>query len=274
MSRQDLLDVRTHFAFGRNWASYAETIGDEQIERASAGLLRLAGEKLRGARFLDIGSGSGLHSLAALKLGAREVLAIDLDEHSVGTTQAVLERHASAGSWQVRQSSVFELDRRQAGEFDIAYSWGVLHHTGDLDRALRAAATFVGSGGIFCVALYRRTLMCPFWKREKKWYSRTGDRGQRIARNTFVALLQIKLALQGKSLKRYIAAYGQSNRGMDFRHDLHDWLGGYPYESIAPRELHAILSSTGLVAEREFVDGKKRLGVFGSGCDEYVFRRP
>jgi 2-polyprenyl-6-hydroxyphenyl methylase/3-demethylubiquinone-9 3-methyltransferase len=274
MSSQDLLDVRSHFAFGRNWANYAATIGDEQISRASEGLQRLAGEKLRGARFLDIGSGSGLHSLAALKLGAREVLAVDLDEHSVGTTQAVLERHAPSASWQVQQSSVFDLDRHLVGEFDIVYSWGVLHHTGDLDRALRATATFVKPDGILCVALYRRTLMCPFWKREKNWYSRAGDRGQRFARGTFVALLRIKLALQGKSLKHYTEAYGLSNRGMDFWHDLHDWLGGYPYESIAPHELHAILRTTGLVAEREFVDGKKRLGLFGSGCDEYVFRRP
>lgn len=88
---QDLTRAESHFAFGRNWAEYAGKITEAEVREAEAGLLRLmGGERLEGKRFLDIGSGSGLHSLAALRLGAREVLAVDIDADSVATTRAVL----------------------------------------------------------------------------------------------------------------------------------------------------------------------------------------
>src|SRR5207247_8238271 len=99
------------FAFGRNWAAYAEKIAHAEIDEAVRGLSRLLGnERLDGKRFLDIGSGSGLHSLAALHLGAKEVVAVDIDADSVATTKAVLERHAPRGTFRVEQKSVFDLD--------------------------------------------------------------------------------------------------------------------------------------------------------------------
>src|SRR2546427_7970550 len=140
-SKGDLRQQEAHFAFGKNWAAYAEKIAQAQINEAVRGLSRLLGnERLDGKRFLDIGSGSGLHSLAAFHLGAKEVVAVDIDADSVATTRAVLERHASRGRFRVERKSVFDLDPAHQGTFDTAYSWGVLHHTGDLDNAIRRAA--------------------------------------------------------------------------------------------------------------------------------------
>lgn len=77
--REDLTSVDTHFAFGKNWAAYAENVTAAEIAEAERGLSRLLGsDRLDGQRFLDIGCGSGLHSLAALRLGAQEVVAVDL----------------------------------------------------------------------------------------------------------------------------------------------------------------------------------------------------
>jgi 2-polyprenyl-6-hydroxyphenyl methylase/3-demethylubiquinone-9 3-methyltransferase len=67
----------------------------------------------------------------------------------------------------------------------------------------------------------------------------------------------------------YVAGY--KTRGMDFEHDVHDWLGGYPYESVTPAAMRAQMAQLGLEPVREFVE--RRVGVFGSGCDEYVYRR-
>jgi SAM-dependent methyltransferase len=147
----DWTQAETHFAFGRNWAAYAEKVTEAEVEEAVKGLSRLlGGERLDGKRFLDIGSGSGLHSLAALRLGAAEVLAVDLDADSVATTKAVLSRFAPRGNWRAEQRSVFDLDPQRKGTFDIVYSWGVLHHTGDMMRAIRQAAAMTARGGYSC----------------------------------------------------------------------------------------------------------------------------
>ena len=111
MTVQDLTRQETHFAFGRNWAEFAEKITAAEIDEADRGLQRLLGdERLEGKRFLDIGSGSGLHSLAALRLGAREVVALDIDPDSLATTQAVLTRFGQAGRWRAERVSVFDMD--------------------------------------------------------------------------------------------------------------------------------------------------------------------
>ena len=66
-----LKDLSTHFAFGRNWASYSTIIDDARVAQAEDGLAQLLGrEGLAGKTFLDIGCGSGLHAVAAARLGA------------------------------------------------------------------------------------------------------------------------------------------------------------------------------------------------------------
>jgi 2-polyprenyl-6-hydroxyphenyl methylase/3-demethylubiquinone-9 3-methyltransferase len=269
------------FAFGKNWASYAQQIGEPQVAAAVSNLQRLlGGTDLAGQRVIDIGCGSGLHSLAALRLGAAEVVAVDVDPDSVATTEALLRREAARARYRVLNVSVFDLDPATWGTFDLVYSWGVLHHTGDLAGALRRAAALVRPGGAFVVALYRKTWLCRFWRWEKRWYAHATARDQRRARAVQRGLLRANLWLKGRRLEDYVATY-VGRRGMDFEHDVHDWLGGYPYESISPAELRGAVERLGLTLERSFV-GRGRvlrgfgrdLGLFGSGCDEYVCARP
>jgi SAM-dependent methyltransferase len=268
----DLLRQDSHFAFGKNWASYADLVSDKQIAEAVAGLRRLAGGDLTGKRFLDIGSGSGLHALAALLLGASEVIAVDIDPDSVTTTRRVLSARAAGKRWQAIESSVFDLDSKTIGQFDVVYSWGVLHHTGDMYRALRNAVSLVRPGGSFIFALYARTLMCGFWKVEKKWYSTASERAQARARSIHIGLFRLAYGLtkRGATFRDYVARYA-SNRGMDFYHDVHDWMGGWPYESISPAMVDRFMSELRMREVRSFARGGLRLGLFGSGCDEYVY---
>lgn len=273
----DLTRPENHFAFGRNWASYAANITPAEIEEAERGLLRLmGGERLEGKRFLDIGSGSGLHALAALRLGAREVVAVDIDQDSVATTRAVLERFPPKAAWAVVQESVFDLTPAACGTFDVVYSWGVLHHTGDLARALRAAAAMVGDEGVFIFALYRRIWMDWFWRQEKRWYAKATPKAQARARAVYVALFRLGLRMTGRSFRDYVAAY-RARRGMDFYHDVHDWMGGWPYESISPLEVGSLMAELDFAPVRVLARRGRLLGrdpgVFGSGCDEYVYRR-
>nr|WP_081711792.1 class I SAM-dependent methyltransferase [Thermosynechococcus sp. NK55a] len=236
----------------------------------------LGGERLDGKRFLDIGSGSGLHSLAALRLGARQVVAIDIDADSVATTQAVLQRFAPDGPWKVEAKSVFELDPRESGVFEIVYSWGVLHHTGDMFFALRSAAAMVAPEGFFVFALYRRIWMDWFWRWEKRWYAQASHSAQARARWVYVTLYRLGLRLTGRRFEDYVTNY-RSKRGMSFEHDVHDWLGGWPYESISSREVQDAMKALGFSAVKQFARKGRFLGkdpgFFGSGCDEYVYRK-
>jgi 2-polyprenyl-6-hydroxyphenyl methylase/3-demethylubiquinone-9 3-methyltransferase len=269
----DLLDRESHFAFGRNWASYAKLVTDAEISEAVAGLRRLAGGDLTGKRFLDIGCGSGLHSLAALRLGAHQVVALDIDPDSVTTSRQMLQAHAAGRDWTVLEKSVLELGADSLGTFDVVYSWGVLHHTGDMHRAVRCAAEAVSPAGLFLFSLYRRTPMCWFWKLEKRWYAGAGPREQALARLLYVALLRAVYPLMNRrSFRSFVAEY-RRDRGMDFRHNVHDWLGGWPYESTSPEQVDLMMREVNMHRVQLFPAASTRTGLFGSGCDEYVYAR-
>jgi 2-polyprenyl-3-methyl-5-hydroxy-6-metoxy-1,4-benzoquinol methylase len=268
-----LTDVRAHFSFGENWASYAHLIDEDAIAESVQGVIRLLGiNDLSGRSFLDVGCGSGLHALAALRLGAAQVTALDIDPVAVTTTKAVLDRLASSQNWTVECRSVLEATPGNLGVYDIVYSWGVLHHTGALLEALFRAAAVVKVDGLFALALYRKTPLCPIWRMIKRWYSQTGRTGQAIARALYIALFRVSLLARGRSMRAYIRNY-KSHRGMDFDHDVHDWLGGYPYESIAPEELRAFLAQRGLREVHSFRRPAAALGLFGSHCDEYLLTK-
>ena len=265
------------FAFGKNWQAYAAKISQPQILEAEKGLLRLLDlENVKGRRFLDIGCGSGIHSLAALRLGVRELVAVDVDADSIATTRALLEENAPGGPWRAEIISVFDLNPSQMGAFDVVYSWGVLHHTGDLLRAIRCAAAMVGEKGWFIFSLYRRTWMDSFWRWEKRWYAHASPAVQSLARNAYVSLFRLRFRMTGRSFQHYVENYFQ-NRGMDFYHDVHDWLGGYPYETITPAEVESVMQVLGFIPTRLPSQNRgflgRNLGIFGSGCDEYVYRR-
>lgn len=261
----DLTALDTHFAFGENWAAYARLVDQPAIDAAERGLLKLIpAAQLAGATFLDIGCGSGVHSLAAWRLGISRLHALDIDPKCVETTTALLSKYQVAIPYQAQPASIFDVSPESLGQFDIVYSWGVLHHTGNMRAAIAKAASLVKPSGLFALALYRRTWLDPLWVAEKRWYAQASPKGQRLAQRTYDGLYRLAVRVTGRKTTMV--------RGMDYWHDLHDWLGGYPYEAILAPELDAMLSSLGFTPERVFARGKS-LGLFGSGCDEYVYRK-
>ena len=261
----------TRFAFGANWQSFAAAIGSERIAEAEAGLRRLfpAGG-IEGSRFLDIGCGSGLFSLAAVRLGAKKLLAVDLDPQSVETTRKTLSRYAPGGNWDVQNISVFNLNSEKQGVFDVVYSWGVLHHTGAMYQAITKASTMVAPGGMISLALYGKTPFCGMWRVEKRIYSKSPKWVQKVIEAFYIMLVRIRLALKGESLKQRREKYWKQ-RGMDTYHDMRDWLGGYPYESISPDEAMSFMRGLGFDQVRSFTE--PCIGLLGAGCDEYSFTR-
>jgi 2-polyprenyl-6-hydroxyphenyl methylase/3-demethylubiquinone-9 3-methyltransferase len=266
-----LTDRKTHFEFGENWKNYSKTIDQKRIDSAKEGVRKLFPEGLEGKAFLDIGCGSGLHSLAALSLGAASVTAIDIDENSVGTTRTLLTKYAPDLKWAASVASVFEASPDQLGKFDVVYSWGVLHHTGDMWRAIGSATDFVNSGGQFAIAIYSATRCDSMWKAEKKLYSHGPRPIQWSIRQIYMVALLARQTLSGENPVSYVRNYPQM-RGMNFSHDAHDWLGGYPYETATAAEIRDRVCKRGFTELRSF-PLPITFGLFGSGCHEFVFRK-
>ena len=272
MADMTLTDRDSHFEFGANWQSYIGSVDRARIDAAIAGLARLVpAQDLAGKTFLDIGCGSGLHSLAALLMGAARVEAIDIDENSAAAARALLTQLAPRPDWRVQIASVFDAPPAALGVFDVVYSWGVLHHTGDMWRAIGDAARFVRPGGLFCLAIYTATPSDAFWKLEKRLYARAPSPLQWVVRQLYMGALLAAKALTGKNPVAHVRDYPK-NRGMNFSHDAHDWLGGYPYETASAEEMRERVAALGFEELRSF-PLPKTAGLFGSGCNEFVFRK-
>jgi len=146
------------FQFGKNWKLFThEALNEERIKEAEHSLLTLLGcQKISGKRFLDIGCGSGVFSLAAHRLGA-SVFSFDYDNDSVECTQ-LLKANFSSGDndWQVTHGSALDTDFiKSLGTFDIVYSWGVLHHTGNMMKALENSTIPASqNGSLLAISIY------------------------------------------------------------------------------------------------------------------------
>lgn len=264
----DLRQLGSHFAFGENWKAFVETLSEESISEAVRGMKKLfPADELRGRDFLDIGCGSGLSMLAALRLGAGSVTGIDIDPNSVEAARAVLMRHAEGKSWQVQVASVFDFAPDK--NFGVVHSWGVLHHTGDMWSAVGKAAALAAPKGYFALALYRKTPLCGLWRAEKKFYSASPHFIQSAIGAIYRGLYRLALIVTGRSPAHYIREY-KSARGMSWSHDVHDWLGGYPYDSVMPQEINSFLNELGFDVVRTFEKPAAVKGMFGSHCDEFV----
>ena len=272
MTGSRLQDLDTHFEFGENWRDYLANVDAAAIAEAEAGLLKLLPrEAIAGARLIDIGCGSGLHSLAALRLGAAHVTAVDIDPNSVAATRELLGKYAPDAAVDVREASVFDLSPEATGTFDVVYSWGVLHHTGAMWDAVEAAARLVRPGGRFAIALYQKRPTCGAWRVEKRLYTAAGGPVRAAIRGVYKAAFYLGLLLTGRSPRTYVANY-KGARGMNFHNDVHDWLGGYPYESATPDEIKAFFERLNFSPVVE-LPLPKGLGIFGTGCAQYTFRR-
>ena len=265
------------FEFGNNWRNFLDTVDERRIEIAQESLrVFLEADSLEGHRFLDLGCGSGLFSLAARRLGAL-VTAFDYDPESVATSRELKRRFAPEdASWKIDQGSALDESWMDSlGEFDVVYSWGVLHHTGDMFRALDLASRRVRSGGRFFLSIYNDQ---GRWSQRWRWFKRTYNRIPSWLRlpYTFLVMGPRELAfltyscLKGKlgEYIRYHRDYATvSLRGMSYWHDLVDWIGGYPFEVACPEQIFDFLRARGFRLDR------LKTCAGGLGCNEFVFTR-
>lgn len=260
---QDEIDQGERFQFGENWERFLSLLDDERILEAEASLKAMLGvETLEGKTFLDIGSGSGLFSLAARRLGAT-VTSFDYDTQSVGCTQELKARYfADDSGWNILQGSVLdETFVGSLGQFDVVYSWGVLHHTGQMYNALENATIPTQKGGRLFIALYNdQRFVSKYWTFVKKTYVKF-----KWTRPVFIGIHFIYPVLPSMLLKMVRSL--KPPRGMSYYYDLLDWLGGYPFEVSKPEEIFDFFKERGFYMDKMVTVGGRM------GCNEFVFTK-
>jgi 2-polyprenyl-6-hydroxyphenyl methylase/3-demethylubiquinone-9 3-methyltransferase len=260
------------FAFGSNWSEFLKVLDDSRIALAEESLRSMLElETLAGRRFIDVGSGSGLFSLAARRLGA-EVTSFDFDPQSVACTTELRRRYfPDDPKWRVLQGSVLdEAFIESLGTYDIVYSWGVLHHTGAMWEALDNASRLVAEKGRLFIAIYNdQGRPSRRWTQVKRAYVRApGPVKWAVLAPAFLRLWgpsTLRDLLRGKPFQTWRSYKKQVSRGMDPWRDVVDWVGGYPFEVAKPEAIFDFYRRRGFELRRMTTCAG------GLGCNEFVF---
>jgi SAM-dependent methyltransferase len=280
MSATQEIEAGKRFGFGANWRRFLSSVDERRVAAAQDSLKEmLAVQSLAGLRFLDIGCGSGLFSLAARRLGA-VVHSFDFDPQSVACTTELKRRFLPVDSqWTIEEGSV--LDRaylETLGTFDVVYSWGVLHHTGSMWVAMENAINRVeANGGKLFIAIYNdQGWKSHVWWFIKKFYNRLphllrGPFAFLVSAATRIAAI-IKYTLRLKPMVAIAPLFAdERDRGMSARYDEQDWIGGFPFEVAGFDVLASYFSARGFTlinAKRNDSWGCNELALQRSPCAE------
>ncbi|MBI2637974.1 class I SAM-dependent methyltransferase [Candidatus Peregrinibacteria bacterium] len=150
--------VKTHWEDETCGIRYGEEIeqGRYELEPHIPSFAQFS--KAKWKKVLEIGVGAGVDFLEWIRHGAHAT-GIDLTEAAIKHTRERLEAHnIKPHQYRLLASDAEKLPFADR-EFDIIYSWGVLHHTPDTTQAFKEALRVLKPGGILKAMIYH----IPSW---------------------------------------------------------------------------------------------------------------
>lgn len=174
--------------------------------------------------------------------------------------------YSDDSNWVVEEASA--LDKCylvRLGQFDIVYSWGVLHHTGAMWQALENIEPLVRSDGRLFIAIYNdQGMASQLWRRVKQLYNRSPV----FLRPLITGVCTLRL--RGLDMVRDLVRAKPFNtwrtysrqRGMSRWWDVVDWVGGYPFEVATPEAIFSFFR------DRGFLLDQLKTFAGGLGCNE------
>jgi ribosomal protein L11 methyltransferase len=145
------------------WVSYEAAVGERAItiepgatfgmgDHPTTVLSLQAVEALvrDGDTVLDVGCGSGVLAIAALMLGARQAVGIDINPASVEVSRANAQLNGVADGLDVSNAPLGEIAVERSGEFDVVFANilapALIELSADLKRCLKPVGHLVISG--------------------------------------------------------------------------------------------------------------------------------
>ena len=262
------MDEIKQFNFGKNWKNFSEfALSGKKIENARKNFKNLFENiTLENKTFLDIGFGQGLSLLIANENGARtfgcdinplckEVLDFNKLKFSITNDIPLI-----VGSI-IENSTIDKIQQSNNNQlFDIVHSWGVLHHTGDMWKAIETTQKLVNENGILVLAIYNKHFTSKFWCRIKKIYNSSNRVIRTLLLSFYLPLIFLRYLFILKNPMKL-------PRGMSLYYDAIDWLGGFPYEYATIDEISNFMKEKGFSTVKII----KTTGF--TGCNEFVFKK-
>lgn len=127
--------------------------------------------RFHGKKILEVGVGAGTDFLQWVRAGA---LAFGIDATSEGVEHT--KKRLDVYGLQAESLRVADCENLpfENGEFDLVYSWGVVHHTPDTPKAIREIIRVAKPGGIVKVMIYHRHSLLAYFV----WVNRALFRGK------------------------------------------------------------------------------------------------
>jgi len=128
--------------------------------------------RYRGKRVLEVGFGAGTDFIQWLRAGA-VVSGVDLTEEAVANLSHRIQVYGLPAPESLKVADAEDLPF-PPNSFDLGYSWGVLHHTPNTEKALADLVRVVRPGGEIKVMLYNRHSLCIY----RRWLTQALLKGR------------------------------------------------------------------------------------------------
>jgi 2-polyprenyl-3-methyl-5-hydroxy-6-metoxy-1,4-benzoquinol methylase len=263
--------TNTRYGFGKNWRRFLSGLTEEKIKEAEDSVNNVLGPIFLGGKsFMDVGSGSGLFSLSAARLGASRVHSFDFDLESVACTATLRERFPSdLCHWTVEQGDILNIEYLKGlGQWDVVYAWGVLHHTGQMWKALDNISMLCKPGGVLVISLYNdQGVRSVLWGKAKRAVN-TSVLARFLIHGVCIPVFAVGACLRDVTrFQNPLTRYRVHDRGMSPLTDWFDWIGGYPFEVARPDDVVSFFETRHFVVQRINTCGRRL------GCNEFIFSK-